>query len=81
MEVAVRTTVTMSDETMAELMRFSEASTKTEAVNRAVEEWVRIRKAQELRSLRGKLSFERGIEEIRGADIEELEDLESYGVG
>lgn len=77
----MRTTVTMSDETLAELMRFSEAKTKTEAVNRAVGEWVRLRKAQELRSLRGKLTFDRDIEEIRGADIEELEDLESYGVG
>lgn len=71
----------MSDETLAELMRFSEANTKTEAVNRAVEEWVRLRKAQELRSLRGKLSFERGIEEIRRADVEELGDLEQYGAG
>lgn len=72
----MRTTVTMSDETLAELMRFSEANTKTEAVNRAVEEWVRSRKAQELRSLRGKLSFDWSIEETRRADVEELEDLE-----
>ncbi|MGH3148950.1 MAG: type II toxin-antitoxin system VapB family antitoxin [Rubrobacter sp.] len=75
----MRTTVTMSDEVLADLMRFSEAKTKTEAVNRAVEEWVRLRKVQELRSLRGALSFDRGIEEIRRADIEELRDLESYG--
>lgn len=77
----MRTTVTMSEETLAELMHFSEARTKTEAVNRAVEEWVRLRKAQELRSLRGKLAFDGGIEEIRAADIEELEDLESRGTG
>ncbi|CAN5875925.1 hypothetical protein BH23ACT11_BH23ACT11_29720 [soil metagenome] len=77
----MRTTVTISDETLAELMRFSDSNTKTNAVNRAVEEWVKLRKAQELRSLRGKLSFEEGIEEIRGTDIEELEDLESYGDG
>ena len=69
----------MSNETLAELMRFSEAKTKTEAVNRAVGEWVRLRKAQELRSLRGKLTFDRDIEEIREADIEELKDLESRG--
>lgn len=77
----MRTTVTMSDEVLTDLMRFSQAKTKTEAVNRAVEEWVRLRKIQELRSLRGTLSFDQGIEEIRKADIEELRDLESYGAG
>lgn len=77
----MRTTVTMSDETLVELMRFSEANTRTEAVNRAVEEWVRLRKAQELRSLRGKLTFDRDIDEIRNDDVEELKDLESYGAG
>lgn len=71
----------MSDETLKELMRFSEAKTKTEAVNLALEQWVRLRKMQQLRSLRGELTFEKGIEEIRAADIEELESLDSYGVG
>jgi Arc/MetJ family transcription regulator len=80
-EVGVRTTVTMSDETLVELMRFSRANTRTEAVNRAVEEWVRLRKTQELRSLRGKLSFEEDIEVIRRADMGELDDLESCGAG
>lgn len=75
----MRTTVTMSDEVLTDLMRFSDAKTKTEAVNRAVEEWVRLRKIRELRSLRGRLSFDQGIEEIRRADIEELRDLESHG--
>jgi Arc/MetJ family transcription regulator len=75
----VRTTVTMSDEVLTDLMRFSDAKTKTEAVNRAVEEWVRLRKIRELCSLRGRLSFDQGIEEIRRADIEELRDLESHG--
>ncbi len=81
MGVPTRTTVTMSDETLKELMRFSEAKTKTEAVNLALEQWVRLRKMQQLRSLRGELTFEKGIEEIRAADIEELESLDSYGVG
>lgn len=75
----MRTTVTMSDEVLTDLMRFSDAKTKTEAVNRAVEEWVRLRKIRELRSLRGRLTFDQGIEEIRRADIEELRDLESHG--
>lgn len=75
----MRTTVTIPDEVLEDLMSFTEASTRTEAVNRAVVEWVRLRKIQGIRSLRGKLSFDRDIEEIRWADIEELNDLESFG--
>ena len=75
----MRTTVTIPDEVLEDLMSFTEASTRTEAVNRAVVEWMRLRKIQGIRSLRGKLSFDRDIEEIRWADIEELNDLESFG--
>jgi Arc/MetJ family transcription regulator len=77
--VSMRTTVTIPDEVLEDLMSFTEASTRTEAVNRAVVEWVRLRKIQGIRSLRGKLSFDRDIEEIRRADIEELNGLESFG--
>lgn len=77
----MRTTVTIPDEVLEDLMSFTDASTRTEAVNRAVSEWVRLRKIQEIRSLRGRLRFDRGIEEIRRADIGEMADLESYGAG
>ncbi|CAN5204149.1 hypothetical protein BH18ACT10_BH18ACT10_06440 [soil metagenome] len=77
----MRTTVTIPDEVLEDLMSLTEASTRTEAVNRAVSEWIRLRKIQEIRSLRGGLRFNRGIEEVRQADIEEMEDLESYGTG
>ena len=81
MEASLRTTVTIPDEVLTDLMRFSEAKTRTEAVNQAVAEWVRLRKIRELRSLRGKLSFDGEIEEVHRAEIEELKDLESYGDG
>lgn len=77
----MRTTVTIPDEVLKDLMSLTEASTRTEAVNRAVAEWVRLRKIQELRSLRGTLSFDGSVEEIRRADVEELGDLESHGAG
>ena len=75
----MRTTATIPDEVLEDLMSFTEASTRTEAVNRAVVEWMRLRKIQGIRSLRGKLSFDRDIEEIRRVDIEELNGLESFG--
>jgi len=71
----LRTTVTMSDEIASDLMRFTEARTRTEAVNRAVEEWVRWERIRRLRSLRGRLSVETSIEGLRQAEILEAEDL------
>lgn len=71
----MRTTVTMSEEVAADLMRFTRAKTRTEAVNRAVEEWVRQEKIRRLRALRGKLSVQPAYEESREAEVAELRDL------
>jgi len=71
----LRTTVTMSEEIASDLMRFTEARTRTEAVNKAVEEWVRQERLRRLRSLRGKLPVEAGSERLRGAEISEVTDL------
>lgn len=71
----MRTTVTMSEETASDLMRFTEARTRTEAVNRAVEEWVRQERIRRLRSLRGNLPVETASERLREAEVLEVEDL------
>lgn len=71
----MRTTVTMSEEVASDLMRFTEARTRTEAVNRAVEEWVKQERIRRLRSLRGKLPVEAGSERLREAEVEEVADL------
>lgn len=71
----MRTTVTMSDEIVSDLMRFTEARTRTEAVNQAVEEWVRQERIRRLRTLRGRLSVESGSERLRDAEVSEVEDL------
>jgi Arc/MetJ family transcription regulator len=69
----LRTTVTIPDEVLEDLMRFSGVKTRTAAVNHAVVEWVRRQKIEELRSLRGKVEFDGPLENVRHADIEELE--------
>lgn len=71
----MRTTVTMSDEVAADLMRFTDAKTRTEAVNRAVAEWVRQERVRRLRALRGKLPVEPAYEGSRQAEIREARDL------
>lgn len=65
----------MSDETASDLMHFTEARTRTEAVNRAVEGWVRQERIRRLRTLRRRLSVEAGSERSRDAEISEVADL------
>ena len=66
----MRTTITIPDTLFGELMSFTEASSRTEAVQVAVETYVRRAKLEQLRALRGKLDI-RGTEKMDEADISE----------
>ena len=68
----MRLTVSIENEMMEELLIMSEASSKTKAVNLAIAEWVRWKKRQKLKSLRGKIHFENDIETLNQLDIDEL---------
>jgi len=72
----MRTTVTIADDILTDLMRFSEASTRTDAVNRAVVEWVRQRRIEQLKALRGKLAIEGDLAALREQEIAEVADLD-----
>ncbi len=69
-EVDVRTTITIPDTLFNELMSFTEAGSRTEAVQVAVETYVRRAKLEQLRALRGKLDIT-GTEAMDEADIRE----------
>ena len=69
-EVDVRTTITIPDTLFGELMSFTEAGSRTEAVQVAVETYVRRAKLEQLRALRGKLDVS-GTEKMDEADISE----------
>lgn len=75
MKGAMRTTVTIPDSVLNDLMRLTEASTRTEAVNRAVVEWVRRERIRQIKALRGALPMESGADALCGLEITELEDL------
>ncbi len=64
----MRATVTIDDEKVAELMRFSGARSRTGAVNLAVDEWLRMRRIQELRGLRGRVEIDPAILELRSLE-------------
>ena len=53
----MRTTITIDEAIFSDLMRFTRAKTRTEAINRALGEWVRRKKIEKLKSLRGKLDY------------------------
>ena len=66
----MRTTITIDDAIFCELMSFTQAKTRTEAINRALAEWVRRKKIEKLKALRGKLSVG-DLDDLRRLEIEE----------
>jgi len=72
MEGSMRTTVTVGDDVAAELMALTSARTRTEAVNLAIRDWVRWKKIERLRALRGRLVLDGDWESLRAAEVDEV---------
>jgi len=68
----MRTTINIQNEVINDLMRFSSGKTKTAAVNYALNDWVRIKKIQTLRSLRGKIDMADDLETQRKFDMDRI---------
>ena len=71
----MRITVTIQDRLMEELMKITDAKTKTMAVNQAVSEWLRTRKIQKIKTLRGKLSVDNTVDDLRKLELKEVDEL------
>jgi Arc/MetJ family transcription regulator len=54
----MRTTINVDDDIMKVVMQETKAATKTEAVRRALEDFVRRRNAQAIIALKGKVKFD-----------------------
>jgi len=67
----MRTTITIQDDTMKDLVKFSKGKTKTAAVNYAIRDWVRLKKMQEIKSLCGKLDIADDLAELRALETRE----------
>jgi len=61
----MRTTINIDDVLFEKVMRLVGATTKTEAVNRALREFVRLRAKDELLTLRGKLTLDDSVAILR----------------
>jgi hypothetical protein len=68
----MRTTVTLSDEMMQELLDVTGTSNMTQAVSTAVGEYLRRQRLEKLRALKGKIDI-LSNEEIEAADLQELD--------
>ncbi len=69
----MRTTLDLDETILNDLMRFTDAKTKTEAVNRVVAEWVRLKRIEIFRSRRGEIEWEGDLDEMRALEIKESE--------
>lgn len=69
----MRTTLNIRDEIVADVMRLTGAPTRSAAVNQALAEWLRRARLVRLKALRGKLTLDIDIDELRGRELAELE--------
>ncbi|MBW1789986.1 MAG: type II toxin-antitoxin system VapB family antitoxin [Deltaproteobacteria bacterium] len=78
----MRTTVTLDENLVRELVRFSGAKSKTAAVAQAVKEQIRRAKLKKLAGLLGTVDIdEKAIEEGNKADMERAQWLQEMGAG
>jgi hypothetical protein len=76
----MRTTVTLDEDLVRELVRFSDAKSKTAAVALAVKEQIRRAKLKKLASLLGTVDIdEKAIEEGNKADMKRAQWLQKMG--
>ncbi|MBW2118596.1 MAG: type II toxin-antitoxin system VapB family antitoxin [Deltaproteobacteria bacterium] len=76
----MRTTVTLDETLIGELLRFSDAKTKTAAVALAVKDQIRRAKLKQLAGLLGTVDVdEKAIEESNEADMRRAQWLEGIG--
>jgi Arc/MetJ family transcription regulator len=58
----MRTNIVIDNDLMDEALRYSDAKTKREVVDKALREFVENRKRKDLRELRGKIEFAEGYD-------------------
>ena len=67
----MRTTIHIEDGLFADLMRFTHATTKTQAVRDALKEYIRLRRKEELLALQGRLEIEDNWRQLRESELKE----------
>lgn len=63
-----RTTITLPQDLLTELMSLVKARSKTEAVITAIKDEIRLRKLERIKAMAGKMEFTAGADELRHGD-------------
>jgi flagellar basal body-associated protein FliL len=61
----MRATVTIEKDVLDELLKETRAKSKTTAVKKAIHEYLRRKKIEKIKSMKGKLEFDMTAEELR----------------
>lgn len=61
----MRSTVTIEKDILDELLKETKAKSKASAVKKAIHEYIRRRKIEKIKSMKGKLEFDLTADEIR----------------
>ena len=61
----MRATVTIEKDILDELLKETRAKSKTTAVKKAIHEYIRRKKIEKIKSMKGKLEFDMTAEELR----------------
>lgn len=64
----LRTTIHVDDDVFDDLVELTAAKTKTEAVRLALQEYIRLKRKEELLALRGQFDIEDNWEQLRALD-------------
>jgi Arc/MetJ family transcription regulator len=65
----MRTTLDLDEKLIEELLKATEAKTKTEAIHLAISELIRRKKLERLKSLSGKIHIDLDLEKMQKADL------------
>jgi Arc/MetJ family transcription regulator len=68
----MRTTIHIEDGLFTDLMRLTQATTKTQAVRDALKEFIRLRRKEELLALQGRLEIEDNWRQLRESELAEV---------
>ena len=77
----MRTTMSLDDKLMKELMEVTGAATKTEAVHLAIAEFIRRKKLEGLKALSGKVRITDNWQELEELELKEHEKQERHRGG
>lgn len=64
----MRTTINIEESVARDVVRLAGSKTKTAAINHALTDWVRLKRIQEIRSLRGRLDIADDLVRLRAME-------------